>query len=102
MFEEEDAGQEDELYEQAKDTVLKAGKASTSYIQRKLSVGYARAARLMDMLEEKGVIGPSNGSKPRDVNDTPSSPESTGSDYTEGEQSIDENQEIDADKEVSL
>ncbi|HYC34524.1 MAG TPA: DNA translocase FtsK, partial [Candidatus Paceibacterota bacterium] len=44
-----------------------AGKASTSYIQRKLRVGYSRAARLMDILEAKGVIGPADGSKPREV-----------------------------------
>ena len=42
-------------------------KASTSFIQRKLRVGYSRAARLIDILEEKGVIGPSQGSKPREV-----------------------------------
>jgi S-DNA-T family DNA segregation ATPase FtsK/SpoIIIE len=58
---------DDDLYEEAKDIVTKAGKASTSYIQRKLRVGYARAARLMDILEDKGVIGPSDGSKPREI-----------------------------------
>ncbi|MCH7756725.1 hypothetical protein IIC45_01415 [Patescibacteria group bacterium] len=58
---------EDALYEEAHETVLHAGKASTSYLQRKLRVGYARAARLMDMLEERGVIGPPDGSKPREV-----------------------------------
>ncbi len=58
---------DDELYEDAKEAVLEAGKASTSYIQRKLRVGYSRAARLMDMLEEKGVIGPANGVEPRKV-----------------------------------
>jgi DNA segregation ATPase FtsK/SpoIIIE-like protein len=57
----------DELYEDAKEAVLEAGKASTSYIQRKLRVGYSRAARLMDMLEEQGVIGPANGAEPRKV-----------------------------------
>lgn len=59
---------DDELYEDAKEAVLEAGKASTSYIQRKLRVGYSRAARLMDMLEENGVIGPANGAEPRKVN----------------------------------
>ncbi len=58
---------DDDLYEQAREEVTKAGKASTSYIQRKLRVGYARAARLMDVLEERGVIGPADGSKPREV-----------------------------------
>lgn len=58
---------DDDLYEDARETVINAGKASTSYLQRKLGVGYARAARLMDILEEKGVIGPGSGSKPREV-----------------------------------
>ncbi|HEY9584483.1 MAG TPA: DNA translocase FtsK 4TM domain-containing protein [Candidatus Paceibacterota bacterium] len=58
---------DDELYEAAREEVIHAGKASTSYIQRKLRVGYARAARLMDILEERGVIGPADGSKPREV-----------------------------------
>lgn len=57
---------EDPLYEDALAAVREAGKASTSYIQRKLRVGYARAARLMDMLEEKGMIGPADGAKPRE------------------------------------
>tara|TARA_Y100000310_G_scaffold170442_2_gene170608 strand:+ start:24358 stop:26484 length:2127 start_codon:yes stop_codon:yes gene_type:complete len=57
----------DELYEEARETVLHAGKASTSYLQRKLRIGYARAARLMDMLEERGVIGEADGSRPREV-----------------------------------
>ncbi len=58
---------DDDLYEDARQTVLEAGKASTSYLQRKLGVGYARAARLIDMLEERGVIGPGSGAKPREV-----------------------------------
>ncbi len=58
---------DDELYEDARTVVMEAGKGSTSYIQRKLRVGYARAARLMDLLEERGVIGPADGSKPRMV-----------------------------------
>jgi DNA segregation ATPase FtsK/SpoIIIE, S-DNA-T family len=62
-----DDGDDDELYEEAKSTVLAAGKASTSFLQRKLRVGYARAARLIDLLEERGVIGPGSGAKPRDV-----------------------------------
>jgi S-DNA-T family DNA segregation ATPase FtsK/SpoIIIE len=62
-----DDEEDDDLYEEAKDLVMKAGKASTSYIQRKLRVGYARAARLMDILESRGVIGPADGAKPREV-----------------------------------
>jgi len=58
---------EDQLYEEARETVIQAGKASTSYLQRKLRVGYARAARLIDILEERGVVGPGSGSKPREV-----------------------------------
>lgn len=58
---------DDDMYEAARAAVLEAGKASTSYIQRKLRVGYARAARLVDMLEERGVIGPGDGAKPREV-----------------------------------
>jgi S-DNA-T family DNA segregation ATPase FtsK/SpoIIIE len=60
-------GDDDDMYEQAKDEVMKAGKASTSYIQRKLRIGYARAARIMDMLEERGIIGASDGAKAREV-----------------------------------
>ena len=60
-------GDEDELFEEAKEIIVKAGKASTSMLQRRLSIGYGRAAKILDMLEEAGVIGPSNGSKPREV-----------------------------------
>lgn len=62
----EDDG-DDELYEDARAVVMEAGKASTSYIQRKLKVGYSRAARLIDLLEERGVIGPGDGAKPREI-----------------------------------
>jgi S-DNA-T family DNA segregation ATPase FtsK/SpoIIIE len=58
---------DDDLFEEAKQAVTEAGKASTSYLQRKLRIGYSRAARLMDILEERGVIGPQDGSKPRDI-----------------------------------
>ncbi len=63
----DDDGDEDEMYEEARACVIEAGKASTSYLQRKLKLGYARAARLMDTLEERGVIGPGDGAKPREV-----------------------------------
>ena len=60
-------GSEDEMFEQAKEMVIKSGKASASFLQRRLSVGYARAARLIDELEEEGIVGPANGSKPREI-----------------------------------
>lgn len=58
---------EDPIYEEAKELVITAGKASTSYIQRKLRVGYSRAARLIDELEDNGIVGPAEGSKPRNI-----------------------------------
>jgi S-DNA-T family DNA segregation ATPase FtsK/SpoIIIE len=63
-----ESGEEyDSLYDDAKLAVMNAGRASTSYLQRSLRVGYSRAARLMDLLEEGGVIGPQDGSRPRTV-----------------------------------
>lgn len=58
---------EDPLLEQAKKIVIEARKASASLLQRRLRIGYARAARLIDILEEKGIVGPADGAKPRDV-----------------------------------
>lgn len=73
---EEDSGDEDdELYEEARVEVVRAGKASASYLQRKLKVGYARAARLLDILEERGVIGPGEGAKQREVFEKPANDE---------------------------
>ena len=63
----DDMDAEDDLFDDAKQAVMEAGKASTSYLQRKLRIGYSRAARLMDILEEQGVIGPADGSRPREV-----------------------------------
>jgi S-DNA-T family DNA segregation ATPase FtsK/SpoIIIE len=63
----EDDDVDDDLYTQAREAVEEAGRASTSYLQRKLRIGYSRAARLMDILEERGVIGPADGSRPRDI-----------------------------------
>ena len=57
----------DPLFEDAKRIVVEAGKASASLLQRRLSVGYARAARLLDMLESEGIISEAQGSKPRDI-----------------------------------
>lgn len=58
---------DDELYEQAKQAVIEAGKGSASLLQRRLRIGYARAANLLDALEEAGIVGPPRGSKPRQV-----------------------------------
>jgi S-DNA-T family DNA segregation ATPase FtsK/SpoIIIE len=59
---------EDELFEEAKKVVMEYDRASASLLQRRLSMGYARAARLIDQLEAKGIIAPSDGSsKPREV-----------------------------------
>ncbi|PJE64369.1 MAG: cell division protein FtsK [Candidatus Ryanbacteria bacterium CG10_big_fil_rev_8_21_14_0_10_43_42] len=63
----ENGEEDDELYEDARILVIESGKASTSFLQRRLRLGYARAARLVDMLEERGVVGPGDGAKPRDV-----------------------------------
>ena len=71
--EEEDAGAslfgdgDDPLYEKALEIVMQQGKASASYIQRRLKIGFNRAARLVDEMERHGVVGPSNGSKPREL-----------------------------------
>jgi S-DNA-T family DNA segregation ATPase FtsK/SpoIIIE len=57
----------DDLLPEAKRVILQAGKASASLLQRRLSVGYARAARILDLLEEQGFIGPGDGAKPREI-----------------------------------
>jgi S-DNA-T family DNA segregation ATPase FtsK/SpoIIIE len=63
----DDDGEKDELYGKAVDTVLNSGQASASYLQRRLKLGYARAARIIDQMEGEGLIGPSEGSKPREI-----------------------------------
>ncbi len=63
----DDEESDDPLYEDAKRAVIDAGKASTSYLQRRLKVGYSRAARLIDMLEERGIVGPADGARPREI-----------------------------------
>jgi len=67
LFDDSSEEIDDELYEKARELVIEAQKASSSYFQRRLKIGYARAARLIDMLEERGVVGPGEGAKPREV-----------------------------------
>lgn len=69
IFEQYAENDEDELYGEAIEVVKNAGKASASLLQRRLKIGYARAARLLDIMEDKGIIGPGEGAKPREVYD---------------------------------
>ena len=63
-----DSGEtEDERYDEARAMVIELQKASASLLQRRMGLGYARAARMLDILESKGVIGPGDGAKPRQV-----------------------------------
>lgn len=57
----------DELYEEAKKLVLEERKVSASFIQRRLKIGYARSAQLLDMMEEEGIVGPADGANPREI-----------------------------------
>jgi len=59
--------EKDELFEKAVELILSTGQASASYLQRKLRLGYARAARIIDQMEQEGIVGPSKGSKPREI-----------------------------------
>lgn len=63
----DDEGDTDPLSDLAKEEIVRAGKASASLLQRRLKVGYARAARILDLLEQEGFIGPSDGAKPREI-----------------------------------
>jgi S-DNA-T family DNA segregation ATPase FtsK/SpoIIIE len=62
-----EVGSEDPLFEEAKEVVVRKQKGSATYLQRRLKVGYARALNLLDALEEAGVVGPEQGTKPREV-----------------------------------
>jgi S-DNA-T family DNA segregation ATPase FtsK/SpoIIIE len=64
LFDDQDG---DPLFEKALEIVLQQGKASASYIQRRLKIGYNRSARLVELMEERGIVGPAQGSKPRDI-----------------------------------
>ncbi|HVP90451.1 MAG TPA: DNA translocase FtsK [Terriglobales bacterium] len=63
----EDDGEKDDRYEEAVQLILTTGQASASYLQRRLKLGYARAARIIDQMEQEGLIGASEGSKPREI-----------------------------------
>lgn len=62
-----DGGSDDDMYKDAVRVVSEAGKASTSLLQRRLRIGYSRAARIMETMEEQGIIGPADGARPREV-----------------------------------
>lgn len=62
-----DGAEQDNMYNDAVTIVKETGKASASLLQRRLSIGYARAARILDIMEEQGIIGPANGAKPREI-----------------------------------
>jgi S-DNA-T family DNA segregation ATPase FtsK/SpoIIIE len=64
---EDEDGEKDENYEKAVELILHTGQASASYLQRKLKLGYARASRIIDQMEQDGILGPSEGSKPREI-----------------------------------
>ncbi len=64
---EEFDGEEDPMYQDAVRVVLEMGKASTSTLQRRLRLGYGRAARILDRMQREGIIGPPDGSRPREV-----------------------------------
>ncbi|MBI3323860.1 MAG: DNA translocase FtsK [Candidatus Omnitrophica bacterium] len=61
------SGEKDELYEMAKKLVIETRQASTSLLQRRLRLGYGRAARILDLMEQEGIVGPPQGSRPREV-----------------------------------
>jgi S-DNA-T family DNA segregation ATPase FtsK/SpoIIIE len=64
---EEEMGDDEELYKQAVEVIKTTRRASTSMLQRRLRIGYNRAARIMELMEEKGLVGPENGAQPREI-----------------------------------
>ena len=64
---EDEMGDDEELYQQAMEVLKATRRASTSMLQRRLRIGYNRAARIMELMEEKGVVGPENGAQPREI-----------------------------------
>ncbi len=62
-----DENDNDELFQDAVKLVLEFGKASTSLLQRRLRIGYGRAAHLIDLMERDGIVGPADGPKPREI-----------------------------------
>ncbi len=81
------SGADDDLFDEAKNLVIESGKASASYLQRRLRVGYSRAARLIDLLEEAGIVGPADGAKPREILVAKNNPSNiTSLDYSENEE----------------
>jgi S-DNA-T family DNA segregation ATPase FtsK/SpoIIIE len=79
----QDSEEEDELYEEAMAWIIRAKQASTSMLQRRLKVGYSRAARLLDLMERRGIVGPPDGSKPRKV-----LIDGSGDEYANGEEAV--------------
>jgi S-DNA-T family DNA segregation ATPase FtsK/SpoIIIE len=67
LLPDEELGEKDELFDKAVELVLATGQASASYLQRKLKLGYARASRIIDQMEQEGLIGPPEGAKPREI-----------------------------------
>ena len=62
-----DLGDDEELFQQALEVLRSTRRASTSMLQRRLRIGYNRAARIVEIMEEKGIVGPENGSSPREI-----------------------------------
>ncbi len=86
----------DDLFEEAKELIISEGKASASFLQRRLRVGYARAARILDELEEAGIVGPARGSKPREILITETEIDSMEIDeeYDEDDESLEDEEQI--------